>query len=97
MLSCAAEFTAGISSPEVRAENATIYGQVSPLTTSDRGAPLVELHFYHLWKMHCGSHGHPLGAEHVSVLVRSPPSGASSTAWKAVYWYAADMKIRHEM
>lgn len=85
-----AEFTRGVSNPKVKAENATIYGQVFPAQTSPSGEQTAELHFYHLWKQDCGSHGHPLDAEHVSVLVRaSAMNGSASQQWKARYWYAA--------
>ena len=84
-----AEFRSEVRTPEVQAENGTIYGQVFPATPSTHGSPVAEIHYYHLWKTDCGGHGHPLDTEHVSVLVRAsdtPPS--SLTTWKAVYWYA---------
>ncbi len=83
-----AEFAADVASPEVSAKNGTIYGQVFPSKISDGGTRNVEIHFYHLWKQDCGSHGHPLDAEHVSVLVEPAPN-RHSEAWKANYWYAA--------
>jgi hypothetical protein len=84
-----AEFARGVRIPEVTTENGTIYGQVFPAKTSISGERTVELHFYHLWKQDCGSHGHPLDAEHVSVLVRPSGVNASAATWKALYWYAA--------
>jgi hypothetical protein len=84
-----AEFARGVSIPTVKAENATIYGQVFPAKTSISGEQRVELHFYHLWKQDCGSHGHPLDAEHVSALVRATGVNGSAAQWKALYWYAA--------
>jgi hypothetical protein len=84
-----AEFVRGVSIPKVKAENGTIYGQVFPAKTSIFGEQRVELHFYHLWKQDCGSHGHPLDAEHVSVLVRASGMNGSAAQWKALYWYAA--------
>jgi hypothetical protein len=84
-----AEFASGVSVPEVKAENGTIYGQVFPAKTSIPGEQTVELHYYHLWKRDCGSHRHPLDAEHVSVLVRTSGLNLSTTRWRALYWYAA--------
>jgi hypothetical protein len=84
-----AEFARGVSIPKVKAENGTIYGQVFPAKTSIAGDETVELHFFHLWKQDCGSHGHPLDAEHVSVLVRASGVNGSAAQWKALYWYAA--------
>jgi hypothetical protein len=84
-----AEFVRGVSIPKVKAENGTIYGQVFPAKTSISGEQRVELHFYHLWKQDCGSHGHLLDAEHVSVLVRASGVNGSAAQWKALYWYAA--------
>jgi hypothetical protein len=74
----------------VQTKNSTIYGQVFPAKTTSTSERVAELHFYHLWKQDCGSHGHPLDAEHVSVLVRaSSDDSTSATTWKAMYWYAA--------
>ena len=84
-----AEFVPGLSTPTVRAENGTIYGQVFPAKTSTAAEPAAEIHFYHLWKQDCGANGHPLDAEHVSVLVRASDSDAASAKWKATYWFAA--------
>jgi hypothetical protein len=49
----------------------------------------VEIHFYHLWRQDCGAHGHPLDAEHVSVLVQASASDLTAAKWKALYWFAA--------
>jgi len=87
-----AEFIRGVAAPNVEAENGTIYGQVFPAPTGEAGAasvPTAEIHFYHLWKQDCGAHGHPLDAEHVSVLVQASSSELGSVRWKALYWYAA--------
>jgi hypothetical protein len=84
-----AEFRAEKTRPEVTTENGTVYGQVFPARASAEAAPAAEIHYYHLWKRDCGGHGHPLDAEHVSVLVRASHSDLSSAKWKAVYWYAA--------
>lgn len=84
-----AEFVSGNHVPTVRAENATIYGEVFPVATGGKSQPNAEIHFYHLWKQDCGAHGHPLDAEHVSVFVRASTNDLSATNWKALYWYAA--------
>jgi hypothetical protein len=84
-----AEFQPGNSTPLVESENGTIYGQVFPAKDSIDGAPAVEIHYYHLWRVDCGPHGHPLDTEHVSVLVRASHPDLASATWKALYWYAA--------
>jgi hypothetical protein len=80
-----AEFQPGDSTPLVKSENGTIYGQVFPATDPIDGAPAAEIHYYHLWRIDCGPHGHLLDTEHVSVLVRADPlrtdlAGASNPA-----------------
>ncbi|MGA2907687.1 MAG: hypothetical protein ABSE36_08310 [Terracidiphilus sp.] len=84
-----AEFQPGIPAPLVESENGTIYGQVFPAKDPIDGTPAAEIHYYHLWRIDCGPHGHPLDTEHVSVLVRASNSDLRSATWKAVYWYAA--------
>ena len=84
-----AEFRTAIHVPEVLSENGTIYGQVFPVTGSIDGAAVAEIHYYHLWRLDCGGHGHPLDTEHVSVLVRASNPDLPSATWKALYWYAA--------
>jgi hypothetical protein len=84
-----AEFQPDISTPEVKAENGTIYGQVFPAKAKSTADPVAEIHFYYLWRRDCGGHGHSLDTEHVSVLVRASDSHLASATWKAVYWYAA--------
>jgi len=84
-----AEFVSGNPVPTLQAENGTIYGEVFPVAIEDTSQPSAESHFYYLWKQDCGSHGHPLDAEHVSVLVRGLASDPSAASWKALYWYAA--------
>ncbi len=74
-----AEFVPGIASPTVKAANGTIYGQAFPTAGG------IELHYYHLWSRDCGRRGHPLDAEHVSVLLKH--KGQSD--FQARYWYAA--------
>jgi hypothetical protein len=71
-----AEFQPGNSTPLVKTENGTIYGQVFPATDPIDGAPAAEIHYYHLWRVDCGPHGHILDTEHVSVLVRADPARA---------------------
>jgi hypothetical protein len=83
-----AEFQPGISTPVVQSENGTIYGQVFPAKDLIDGTPVAEIHYYHLWRIDCGSHGHPLDTEHVSVLVRASNLDLRSATWKALYWYA---------
>ena len=78
-----------MTSPEIQEENGTIYAQVSPAQTSTAAAPVAEIHYYHLWGKDCGSHGHPLDAEHVSVLVRASGMDTAPAKWRAIYWYAA--------
>lgn len=84
-----AEFKSGSATPEVEAENGTIYGQAFPAKSAAAGSPDVELHYYHLWKTDCGLHGHPLDTEHVAVLVQPSSASLDSAHWKAIYWYAA--------
>jgi len=84
-----AEFYPDAKSPEVMSDNGTIYGQVFPVKDAADPAVLAEIHYYHLWRKDCGSHGHPLDAEHVAVLVRESGAGFSAGDWKGLYWYAA--------
>lgn len=84
-----AEFQVDATQPIVKAEDGTIYGQVFPAKTSTAEKPVVEIHYYHLWKQDCGAHGHPLDAEHVSALVQASDSDPATASWKALYWYAA--------
>ena len=84
-----AEFRPGLAIPTVLAENGTLYGQVFLAKGSTATHPLVELHFYHLWRQDCGPHGHPLDTEHVAVLLRASTSDLSTASWHAQYWYAA--------
>jgi hypothetical protein len=84
-----AEFVAGLGTPNVASENATIYGQVFPAKRLNASKPLAEVHFYHLWKQDCGANGHPLDAEHVSVLVQASETDLSAARWQALYWFAA--------
>jgi hypothetical protein len=83
------EFRPDSISPVAEAENSAIYGQVFPARSSTPQQPIVEIHFYHLWRQDCGPHGHPLDTEHVSVLVRASNGDLASAKWKAMYWYAA--------
>ena len=50
---------------------------------------MVEIHFYDLWSVDCGRLGHPLDAEHVSVLLRAKTMDSAVEDWRAVYWFAA--------
>jgi hypothetical protein len=84
-----AEFRSVTVSPEVQAENGTIYGQAFPAKSSTTAAPVAEIHYFHLWSKDCGAHGHPLDTEHVAVLVRASGSDTEQAKWHAIYWYAA--------
>jgi hypothetical protein len=84
-----AEFEPGLKTPTLRAEDGTIYGQVSLAKGSTEARPLVEIHYYHLWWKDCGQHGHPLDAEHVAVLLEGSGGDVATADWKAIYWYAA--------
>jgi hypothetical protein len=74
-----AEFEPGDSTPLVKSENGTIYGQVFPATDPIDGAPAAEIHYYHLWRIDCGPHGHLLDTEHVAVIVRADVVRASNS------------------
>lgn len=84
-----AQFAPESPNPIVQAEDATIYGQVFPKKFGDIAKPMVEIHYYHLWKKDCGRMGHALDTEHVSVLIRRSGTDPVSSKWKAIYWYAA--------
>jgi hypothetical protein len=84
-----AQFEADVATPTVEREDSTIYGQAFLSKSSTRDVPVVELHFYHLWRRDCGGHGHPLDTEHVAALVRGSSGNLTSARWTALYWYAA--------
>ncbi len=84
-----AEFKPDVKTPEVQAENGTIYGQVFPAKNAHGAATAAEIHYYHLWRKDCGAHGHPLDTEHVAVLVHASDAHFAAGPWKAAYWYAA--------
>ena len=89
---CSAEpavFRPGDPIPTVTAENGTLYGQVNLGPGSTAAAPLVELHYFHLWRVDCGAHGHALDTEHVAVLVRPSGPDLAAATWTALFWYAA--------
>ncbi len=83
-----ARFVPGQHQPIVATADGTIYGQATPRRLDDAGETVVELRYYHLWQSDCGHLGHPLDAEHVSVLVASH-GNTVGPAWNAIYWYAA--------
>jgi hypothetical protein len=83
-----AEFFPDRIVPTVEEEDGTIYGQAFPGKSPGAGRE-VELHYYHLWRVDCGAHGHPLDTEHVAVLVQASQSDLGKATWHAVYWYAA--------
>jgi hypothetical protein len=82
-------FEEGVVKPTVKERNGTIYGQVTPRTNAEGGDAVVEVHFYDLWSVDCGRMGHPLDAEHVSVLLRAKRMDSPVEDWSAVYWFAA--------
>ena len=84
-----AEFAAGKTTPTAEHQNGTIYGQAFPSKSSTSEIPVVELHYYHLWRLDCGEHSHPLDTEHVAVLVKGSSADTSTARWQATYWYAA--------
>jgi hypothetical protein len=84
-----AEFHPGNQAPQLLAKNGTIYGQVFPINLHGRSGAYIEIHHYHLWSRDCGLNGHPLDAEHVSVLLSADALVDSVSEWNAEYWYAA--------
>jgi hypothetical protein len=84
-----ARFEEGVVRPTVVERDGTIYGQVTPRETAEGGDAVVEVHFYDLWSVDCGRLGHPLDAEHVSVLLRAKAMDSPVEDWRAVYWFAA--------
>jgi hypothetical protein len=82
-------FAEGIAKPTVVDRDGTIYGQVTPRGESGAGDVSVEVHYYDLWSVDCGRMGHPLDAEHVSVLLRAKSWDRPVEDWKAAYWFAA--------
>jgi hypothetical protein len=82
-------FEEGVAKPTVVERDGTIYGQVTPRERAKGGDAVVEVHFYDLWSVDCGRMGHPLDAEHVSVLLRAKTMDSPVEDWSAVYWFAA--------
>jgi hypothetical protein len=82
-------FEKGVVKPTVVERDGTIYGQVTPRKSAVGTDAVVEIHFYDLWSVDCGRMGHPLDAEHVSVLVRAKTMDSAVEDWTAVYWFAA--------
>lgn len=82
-------FEEGVVKPTVMERDGTIYGQVTPREDVKGGDAVVEVHFYDLWSEDCGRIGHPLDAEHVSVLLRAKTLKSPAEDWRAVYWFAA--------
>jgi len=83
------EFVPDSTEPLIKAANGTIYGQVFPVKASTQQQPVVEIHFYHLWKQDCGARPHELDTEHVSALASASGNDPESATWTAKYWYAA--------
>jgi hypothetical protein len=84
-----AEFAEGVRKPTARRRDGTIYGQVTPHESAKGGDAMIEVHFYDLWSVDCGRMGHPLDAEHVSVLLQAKKIDSPLEDWKALYWFAA--------
>ena len=84
-----AEFVAGEARARTAKRNGTVYGQVTPRGRLASGDALMELHYFDLWDVDCGQHGHPLDAEHVGVLLRAPRADALAGEWRAMYWFAS--------
>jgi hypothetical protein len=84
-----AEFHPDSQEPRLSSKNGTIYGQVFPAGVRGKSRSMAEIHYYHLWTQDCGLNGHPLDAEHVSVLISADNPGEPAASWKAEYWYAA--------
>jgi hypothetical protein len=82
-------FREGVVRPTVVERDGTIYGQATPRESARGEDAVVELHFYDLWSVDCGRMGHPLDAEHVSVLLQAKTIDSPIDDWKAVYWFAA--------
>jgi hypothetical protein len=82
-------FEEGVTKPTVMERDGTVYGQVTPRESAKGGDAVVEIHFYDLWSVDCGRMGHPLDAEHVSVLLRAETMDSPVEDWRAVYWFAA--------
>jgi hypothetical protein len=82
-------FEEGVAKPTVMERDGTIYGQVTPRESARGGDAVLEIHYYDLWSVDCGRMGHPLDAEHVSVLVRAKRMDSRAEDWRAVYWFAA--------
>jgi hypothetical protein len=82
-------FEEGVAKPTVTERDGTIYGQVTPRERAKDGEAVLEIHYYDLWSADCGRMGHPLDAEHVSVLVRAKRRDSPAEDWRAVYWFAA--------
>jgi hypothetical protein len=92
MTDCAGKptlFAEGVPKPTVMERDGTIYGQVTPRNSGKDGDAVVEVHFYDLWSVDCGRMGHPLDAEHVSVLLRAKTMDSPIEDWRASYWFAA--------
>jgi hypothetical protein len=83
-----ASFTPFSVTPQVRAKDATLYGQAFRVARPGGGVA-IELHFFHLWANDCGRVGHDLDAEHVSAIVSASRLDVAPGAWIAEAWYAA--------
>lgn len=84
-----AAFRPGTLDPVATARDGTIYGQAFRRPAATFAGESIELHYYHLWSRDCGRQGHPLDAEHVSVLVNAVSLDEPVLNWRARTWYAA--------
>jgi hypothetical protein len=82
-------FEEGVARPTVMERDGTIYGQATPRKNAAGKDAIIEVHYYDLWSVDCGRMGHPLDAEHVSVLLRAKTMDSPAEDWRAVYWFAA--------
>jgi hypothetical protein len=84
-----AEFEPGVRNLAIQVEDGAIYGQVFLSKSSTPQHPVAEIHFYHLWRLDCGRHGHPFDTEHVATLIQADGPDLDTASWHAAYWFAA--------
>jgi hypothetical protein len=79
-------FAEGVMTPKVLDRDGTIYGQVTARRKMRKEGAAIEVHYYDLWNVDCGRMGHPLDAEHVSVLLWAKSWDSPVEKWRAIYW-----------
>lgn len=84
-----AEFDPLSPEPKPLFANGAIYTQILRVVPNGKTGAYFEIHYHHLWSRDCGRIGHPLDAEHVSVLVHAAGLSQPVDQWKAAYWLAA--------